>query len=210
MEHFKSAWGLVRANRTAYIILNALYYGTVLIFMVVAAFNRPIQDMLLDSVGQAFMTGPLAAVGSAYVNAEVLKAIALTFFVNLVIGSLLYITIPSLIIPYIGIAIGIYRAILWGLLFYPGHPDIQMIMIPHSITMVLEGQAYILAMFGAFLQGTAFLFPKKVGLVRHGEGYKDGLNRTGKIYILVVVTLLIAAIYEVVEVVIMVKILPSA
>jgi hypothetical protein len=102
---------------------------------------------------------------------------------------------------------GVYRAILWGLIFYPGHPDLQMIMIPHSITLVLEGQAYILAMFGVFLQGTAFLFPKKVGLERRSQGYLEGLKRTGKIYILVVLTLLFAAIYEVIEVVIMVKFL---
>jgi hypothetical protein len=171
----------------------------------VAFFNRPLQDMLLETVGKAFMTGPLSAVGLAYVNAQVLTAIVLTFLINLIIASFLYITIPSLIIPYIGILMGIYRAILWGLIFSPGHPDMQMVMIPHSITLIIEGQAYILAMFGAFLQGTAFLFPKTVGLERRGQGYREGLKRTGKIYILIVLTLLVAAIYEVIEVVIMVK-----
>lgn len=207
MNQVKSAWGLVRENRRAYIVLNAVYYGLVLIFMVVAAFNRPLQDMLLETVGEAFMTGPLSAVGAAYLNAQVFLAIALTFLVNLVIASFLYITLPSLIIPYLGILMGIYRAILWGLIFSPGHPDMKMIMIPHSITLILEGQAYILAMFGVFLQGTAFLFPKTVGLERRGQGYREGLKRTGKIYILIVLTLLVAAIYEVLEVVIMVKFL---
>ena len=70
------------------------YYGLSDPFMVVAAFNRPLQDMLLESVGQAFMTGPLSAVGAAYLDAQVFLAIALTFLVNLVIGSLLYITSP--------------------------------------------------------------------------------------------------------------------
>jgi hypothetical protein len=205
MNQIKSAWGLVRDNRRGYIVLNVVYYGFVLIFMVVAFFNRPLQDMLLETVGKAFMTGPLSAVGLAYVNAQVLTAIVLTFLINLIIASFLYITIPSLIIPYIGILMGIYRAILWGLIFSPGHPDMQMVMIPHSITLIIEGQAYILAMFGAFLQGTAFLFPKTVGLERRGQGYREGLKRTGKIYILIVLTLLVAAIYEVIEVVIMVK-----
>jgi hypothetical protein len=207
MNRIKSAWGLVLENRRAYIVLNAVYYGLVLIFMVVAAFNRPLQDMLLETVGEAFMTGPLSAVGAAYLNAQVFLAIALTFLVNLIIASFLYITLPSLIIPYLGILMGLYRAILWGLIFSPGHPDMQRIMIPHSITLVLEGQAYILAMLGAFLQGTAFLFPKTVGLEHRGQGYREGLRRTGKIYILIVLTLLVAAIYEVIEVVIMVKFL---
>jgi hypothetical protein len=185
--------------------MNAVYYGLVAVFMIVAVFNRPLQDMLLETVGQAFMTGPLSAVGSAYLDAQVFTAIALTFLVNLVLASFLYITLPSLIIPFIGILMGIYRAILWGLIFSPGHPDMQLIMIPHSITLILEGQAYVLAMFGVFLQGTAFLFPKTVGLERRGQGYQEVLKRTGKIYILIVLMLLIAAIYEVVEVLIMVK-----
>ena len=207
MTRIKSAWALVLENRRAYFVLNAVYYGLVVIFMIVAAFNRPLQDMLLESVGEAFMTGPLSAVGSAYINSQVFTAIALTFLVNLILGSFLYITLPSLIIPYIGILIGIYRAILWGLMFSPSHPDLQMIMIPHSITLILEGQAYILAMFGVFLQGTAFLFPKTIGLERRSQGYREGLKRTGKIYILIVLTLLVAAIYEVIEVVIMVNFL---
>jgi hypothetical protein len=204
---FQSAWALVQENKRAYIAINVVYYGLVVIFMIVAAFNRPLQDMLLEAVGAAFMTGPLAAVGNAYVNAEVLKAIGLTFIVNLVIGAFLYITLPSLIIPFLGFLLGIYRAVLWGLLFYPGHPDIGMIMIPHSLTLILEGQAYILALFGVYLQGRAFLWPRSVGLETRRQGYIEGLRRTGKIYILVILTLAIAAIYEVIEVVLLAKLM---
>ena len=203
----QSAWSLVRENKRAYIVINVVYYGLVIIFMVVAAFNPSLQDMLLEAVGTAFMTGPLAAVGSAYVNAEVLKAIGLTFIVNLVIGSFLYITLPSLIIPFLGFLLGIYRAALWGLLFYPGHPDIGMIMLPHSITLILEGQAYILALFAVYLQGRAFLWPRSVGLETRGQGYVEGLRRTGKMYILVILTLAVAAVYEVIEVVLLAKLM---
>jgi len=203
----QSAWALVQENKRAYIVINVVYYGLVVIFMIVAAFNPSLQSMLLEAVGAAFMTGPLAAVGSAYVNAEVLKAIGLTFLVNLVIGSFLYITLPSLIIPFLGFLLGMYRATLWGLLFYPGHPDIGMIMLPHSITLILEGQAYILALFGVYLQGRAFLWPRSVGLETRGQGYIEGLRRTGKVYILVVLTLAVAAVYEVIEVVLLAKLM---
>jgi hypothetical protein len=199
----QSAWALVQENRRAYIIINAVYYGLVIIFMIVAAFNRPLQDELLNAVGAAFMTGPLAIVGGAYLNAEVLQAIGLTFVVNLVVGSLLYLTVPSLIIPFLGFLLGIYRAALWGLIFSPAHPDLRMLMLPHSITLILEGQAYILALFGVYLQARAFLWPQSVGLLRRGQGYMEGLKRTGKIYVLVVLTLAVAAVYEVLEVVLL-------
>ena len=205
MNLLKSAWGLVQEHRRAYTILNVLYYGLVIIFMVYVAFNRPLQDELLQSIGESFMTGPLSFVGSAYVNTKVLAAIAATFFVNLLAGSFGTITLPSLIIPFSGILVGFYRAVLWGLILSPAHPDLRMVMIPHSLTLILEGQAYILTMLAAYLQGRAFLWPKTVGLESRGRGYLEGLKRTGKIYLLVVLTLLIAAIYEVIEVVIMIK-----
>jgi len=203
----KSAWGLVQENRRAYITLNILYYSLVLIFMVYVAFNRPLQDELLKSVGASFMTGPLSFVGNAYFNAKVLTAIGATFFVNLFVGSIGTITLPSLVIPFSGVLIGFYRAALWGLILSPAHPDLRLIMIPHSLTLILEGQAYILTMLAAYIQGKAFLWPKSVGLERRGQGYLEGVKRTGKIYLLVLLTLLIAAVYEVIEVIIMIKLI---
>lgn len=207
MNLLKSAWELVQENRRVYITLNALYYGLVVICMVYVVFNQPLQDELLQSIGEAFMTGPLSFVGNAYINAKVLAAIAATFFVNLFVGSFGTITFPSLIIPFSGILVGFYRAVLWGLILSPAHPDLRLIMIPHSLTLILEGQAYILTMLAAYIQGRAFLLPKTVGLERRGQGYLEGLKQTGKMYLLVILTLLIAAIYEVIEVVIMIKLI---
>ncbi len=203
MQAIQSAWALVKENRRAYIVMNILYYGLVLVFMGVSAFNRPLQDQLLESIGQSFLTGPLAMVGDAYLNAEVLKAIGLTFLVNLLLASLVFITLPSLIIPGIGLLMGLYRAILWGLIFSPGHPDMQLVMIPHSITLLLEGQAYILAMFAVYLHVRAWFNPASAGVEGHWRGYLAGLKRTGQIYLLVILTLLVAAVYEVIEVVLM-------
>ncbi len=201
----KSAWGLVQENRRAYIMINVAYYGLVAICMVYVAFNQKLQEELLNAVGSAFMTGPLSFVGQAYVNVKVLSAIAVTFFVNLFIGSFATITLPSLIIPFSGLLMGIYRAAIWGLLLSPANPELRLLMIPHSLTLILEGQAYILTLLAALIQGRAFLWPKTVGLESHIKGYVEGLKRTGRIYLLVILTLAIAAVYEVLEVAIMVK-----
>jgi hypothetical protein len=92
-----------------------------------------------------------------------------------------------------------------GLLLSPANPDMRLIMIPHSLTLIIEGQAYILTLLAAYIQGRAFLWPKSVGVETHAKGYLEGLKRTGRLYLLIVLTLAIAAIYEVIEVVIMVK-----
>ena len=204
----KAAWGMVRENRGAYIFLNAAYYGLVAVFMIYAAFNQPLQQSLMEAVGETFMTGPLAFVGQSYVNAQVLTAILATFFINLLIGSFATITLPALIIPFSGILMGFYRAVMWGLILSPANPDLRLMMIPHSITLVIEGQAYILTMLAAYIQGRAFLWPRSVGAEGYGRGYLEGLRRTAKVYVLVILTLIVAAIYEVIEVVVAIKFLP--
>jgi hypothetical protein len=205
MNLIKSAWGIVRENWRPYLVINIAYYGLVAACMIYVAFDRPLQDMLLKDIGQAFMTGPLSFVGKAYVNAEVLKAIAVTFLVNLLVGSFVDITLPSLIIPFSGLLMGIVRAVLWGLLLSPAHPDLRLAMIPHSLTLVIEGQAYVLALLAVYIHGRALFQPQSVGVEGHWKGYFEGLKRTAKIYLLVVITLAVAAIYEVLEVVIMAR-----
>jgi hypothetical protein len=205
MKLIKDAWELVKENRKAYIVINAAYYGLVILGMIYVAFNQPLQEALLKSVGQAFMTGPLSAVGNAYVDTKVFPAIGLTFVVNLLLGSVVEITLPSLIIPFSGFLMGILRAILWGLILSPAAPSLRLAMIPHSVTLILEGQGYILALLGIYIQARAFLWPKTAGVEGHWKGYLEGLKRTGKIYILIALVLAVSAIYEVLEVVILAK-----
>lgn len=47
----------------------------------------------------------------------------------------------------------------------------------------------------------AFLWPRSVGRESRVKGRLEGLKRTGKLYLLIILTLAIAAIYEVIEVV---------
>jgi hypothetical protein len=74
-------------------------------------------------------------------------------------------------------------------------------MIPHSLTLILEGEAYILAMLAAYVHGKALLFPRTVGAESRLIAYVEGLKRTGWLYILVVVMLAVAAVYEALEVI---------
>jgi hypothetical protein len=130
-----------------------------------------------------------------------LRAILLTFVVNLFLGSLLTITIPSLIVPFSGLLMGVFRAIVWGLLLSPAEPKFRGAMIPHSLTLLLEGQGYILAMLAAYVLGRALIWPSSVGVETHAGGYVAGLKQTGSLYVLVTLFLAVAAVYEAVEVI---------
>lgn len=198
MKPIRSVWALVREYRRAYLILNLAYYGLMVAAMVYVAFDPALQKTLLDEVGKAFGTGPLEVLVGAYSGGQVLPAVFLTFVVNLVLGSLLYITLPSLLVPFSGLLVGVYRALLWGLLFSPT-AVLGAGMLFHWPTIILEGQAYILAMLAAYVQGMAFLRPKSVGAKTRGQGYWEGVKRSARIYMFVAITLFVAAIYEAVS-----------
>lgn len=202
-----SALALVRQSRRPYIALNLVYYGLVVGGMIFVVFRPSVQQFLLEAVRGAFMEGPLSVVGGAYAGGQVLVAIMLTFIVNLVLGSILCITLPSLLMPFSGIVIGGLRAVLWGLLLSPGMPELRTAMIPHSVTLVLEGQAYILAMLGAYIHGRAFLWPDTVGVAGRRQAYLGGLRRTLRLYVLVAIMLAVAAVYEAIEVIFIITLL---
>jgi hypothetical protein len=201
MKAIQSALGIIKEFRRAYIVLNLVYYGLVICGMIYVAFNPSLQQSLLELVGNAFTEGPFSAVGSAYFGGQVLRAMVLTFVVNLFLGSIAVLTLPSLVIPFSGLLIGVYRAILWGVLLSPTSPEMRLVMIPHSLVLILEGQAYILAMLAAYVQGKAFLWPRSAGVATRRQGYGLGMKRSACIYLLVVLVLAVSAVYEALEVI---------
>jgi hypothetical protein len=71
---------------------------------------------------------------------------------------------------------------LWGLLLSPSNAELAGPMIPHSLVLLLVGQAYIIAMLAAFIHSKAFIRPKSYNILGHWNGYKEGLRRAVWIY----------------------------
>jgi hypothetical protein len=202
IKALRSALSLVKNGRRPYAVLNLVYYGLVACAMAYTAFDRSLQQALMDTVGGAFTEGPLAPVLDAYVSERIMLATALTFGINLVVGSFVSITLPSLLIPLSGLLVAGLRALLWGVLFTPqGVAGIGAGEAAAGILVVgllfLEGQGYVLALFGAYLHARAFLWPRSVGATGHLQGYWHGVQEQARIYLLVALVLIVAAVYEV-------------
>lgn len=202
MKALRTAVQAIRDAKRPYLILNLVYYGLVACGMAYAAFDRSVQQSLMEAVGNALTAGPLATVVEAYSAEQVVLAVGLTVGINLAVGSFVSITLPSLIIPFSGLLVGGIRAVTWGLLFSP--QSVSGVSSGEALTgvlfvvlVILEGQGYILAGMGAYLQGHAFLWPQSVGATGHRQGYWRGLKDAARIYILVALVLLVAAVYEV-------------
>lgn len=148
-------------------------------------------------------SGPLGVAGKAYMSKNIPLAAVTTVVINFFIGSLAVITLPSLVLPGVGILVLGFRSLLWGLLLSPSFINLSGMMLPHSLTLLLEGEAYIVAGFFALLV--------PVYLLRKTEGpglvnrYGRALLMNVKGNLLVAIILAVAAIYEAIEVIMAMK-----
>jgi hypothetical protein len=184
-----------------FLALHFIYFGVAILFMLVAYYLPELQVCLLAGIKSqvADGSGPLGVAGKAYMSKNILRAAVTTFAINLLLGSLAYITIPSIIIPAVGVLGATFRAIMWGLLLAPTFDALSGAMLPHSFTILLEGEAYIMAAFFGLLI-LVYLFRKAEGPNiprRYGKALL--MNLRGNL--LVAIVLAIAAIYEAIEVI---------
>ena len=197
----ESALKLLQHHRRAYLLLNGAFYGLVLLGTLYSFANPEAQKTLTRVILESFGAPPLSVAKEAYLSGNVPVAALVTFLVNTLLGSFLTITVPSLLIPFAGIVVGLYRAAIWGVALAPTTPELARAMIPHSLTLLLEGQGYVLAMFAVHvLWVSAF-----GGLHRRPSGFRTGyltgLRGTLVTYRLVVLLLAVAALYEAFEVI---------
>jgi len=195
----------VHKYRHLFIALHVICFGTVILLMLVAYLLPELQFSLLAGVKSqvAGGSGPLGVAGKAYMSKNIPLAAVTTVVINFFIGSLAVITLPSLILPGVGILVLGVRSLLWGLLLAPSFVSLSGAMLPHSLTLLLEGEAYVVAGFFALLV-PVYLFRKVEGpnlVNRYGRALM--MNLRGNL--LVAIILVIAAIYEAIEVILMME-----
>jgi hypothetical protein len=183
--------------------LHIGYFGLVIVGAIVVHLLPELQTILLSQVSDALNAkgGPLGAAGQAYGSRNILRAATVTFGVNFFLGSLLMITLPSMIVPGCGILLAILRSFAWGLLLAPTMGMLALTMIPHSGTLLLEGEGYILATI------FAVLIPIRTFDSRLGEGpamrFARAILLNVQASVWVAIVLAVAAIYEATEVIAM-------
>jgi hypothetical protein len=163
------------------------------------------QAELFKAAGQAFSPGassPLSSVGEAYLSGNILQAAAVTFITNFFLGTLAEITLPSLIIPFWALIMGAFRALVWGIMLVVPVPGLLPLnrAAPHYLTMLLEGEAYVVAIFAATRGIIALVRPQDFGTPSRLRAYGQAILDNAKLMLVVIVLLAAAAIYEAWEV----------
>jgi hypothetical protein len=180
----------IRANFRAYLIINAIAYGLVITGMVAA--------MLFPNLG-ATQLSTLEDNGTADLVRSLINnpwLFSLTILgVNIMTGAL-WIVLPSLIVPFTGIALFAYKAFTLGLAMAPTTKTMAVALIPHSLTILIELQAYALLMFGAYILGWSWVRPATIGARNHCQGYVRGLKQLGWLSLSTLPLFIIGAIWE--------------
>lgn len=197
----QSAVRLVQRHGKAYLAINIVFYGLVALGTAYSFANPQLQRELTRTIVDSFGAPPLSLARDAYLSGNVALAALVTFLVNFFLGSLVALTVPSLLIPYAGVFLGFYRAAIWGVALAPTTPELATAMVPHSLTLVLEGQGYVLTMLGVHILWSSTLGGFGKGVSGMAAGYLAGLRANARAYLLVALVLAVAAVYEAFEVI---------
>jgi len=158
-----------------------------------------LQDFVLQQVSNMRRENALVmAAGAAYQARSVLLAAGLTLANNF-LSSFGLLTVSSFVLPGVGVLVYLLMACLAGMGLTAVTTGGALFMLPHSVVLLLEMEAYILASFFALLI-PVYLFRKVEGpsvLRRYGRAVLLNL----KANVLVLIVLAVAALYEAIEVI---------
>ncbi|MEV4646073.1 stage II sporulation protein M [Saccharopolyspora sp. NPDC049357] len=201
---FRRPFRIIRANLGAYLALNALAYGLFLVGMGVGLLRPELAGTNIAALQQ---DGTLELVTWAMSSVWLFSLIILV--VNAVGLSLVHVLLPSAIVPFGGIAVFAYWAFDTGVTLAPVNEVAALTMIPHSLTVLIEFQAYVLVLLGAYRLGMSWLRPRAVGARNRRQGYVRGLREVGRLSLPALALLVVGAIYEAVEIIHLVPLLLS-
>jgi len=190
-------------RRNLFLIMHLIYFGLMIVGMAMIYQIPLIQECIITLLKGEVESGQgiLGTAGKAYATGNIFYAALVTVLINYLWATLATITLPSIIIPSIGVLVSICRAAVLGICFAPAFSEISSNIAVSSIVVFLECEGYIVASFFALLL-FLYLIRGRVKGEPIWSRYVRGLLINGKAAILVFVILLIAAFCEAIAVII--------
>ena len=182
---------VIRANGRAYLALNAIAYGLFLVGFVVGLFFPHLNQEQVDRLNDDGTTDLVRSL----INEPWLFALVILGVNTLKMGAAT-IVVPSMIVPFLGVPLLAYWAFTTGITLVPASDIGWVALIPHSLTLVIEVQAYVLLMLGAYVLGRHWVWPRSVGADSRREAYVSGLRQLGWLSLAAFVLLVVGAVYE--------------
>ncbi|RLF22621.1 MAG: hypothetical protein DRN15_08500 [Thermoprotei archaeon] len=170
------------------VIFHALFYSVLIASMYVNFGNEELRRILLEES----LKSPMVSFIIYLVSLKLYNiAMLVIFLANLIVGTLLTITLPS-VMPGAGLLMLLWRAYMWGVIYNLAHLDILVAILP---TLLLEAEGYVIALIGSFDIGLVLLRTRRREERR--EAFIRSLKECISLYLLVIVFLSAAAVVEV-------------
>ena len=201
MSLVQDVLGIFRKDWKLFLAVNVFFFGTVLVGAVIALLSPSTQGAVIDIAAKGLTSGPFSGIGSTYESGNILGAALVTFVFNFFVGTLVDITVPSVIFPPWALFMGLIRALLWGIaLVVPYGSLTPARLVPHYLTMLLEGEGYVVAIFACVRQIFAILDPQRFGEKSRWKAYLHAVVDNLKLLPVVALLLAVSALYEAWEV----------
>jgi hypothetical protein len=185
LKWFKASVATLRGRSGLLVVFNVLFFGAVFVSALAASFMfvpPPIE-------------GEVSVFPSLFRNNWVLTFLGIFAF-NLFASAFLIVTLPGVAFFVLSAFPLVYRGALWGFLLTLTSSHQFLAALP---TVILEGEAYVIAALAGFVFGLSWLQPK---WAFKGEGLsrKDAFVRAFKecfhLYVLIGFILFVAALVE--------------
>ena len=204
----KDSIHILREHKRLYVVLNLLFYGSIVVGLFYG-FLRPDVGVKMAEWGASALieAPPTAPAVFGYLRGSFVAAAVFTFLGNLFMCSIfvgLGLVFPPSVILAVPFSIGM--GFVWGAAFGPLiHYIGSWSPLVHLLTFAIEGQSITLVLFIMLRTCDAVLRPHRFGETSRWSAYRRALGQTGRLYVLIVVILFVAAIYEAFELVYIVK-----
>lgn len=185
LDFFRSCLRVVSSRGKVFALFNLLFFGCVSVVVLGAQFWFP----------PPLFIGWFPEVPGIFLWEG--AALFLGIFVfNLLLSAFVVVTLPGFVFFPLSVAFLLYRAVLWGLLFYSVPMWGFLVALP---TIVLEGEAYVFAAVAGTIVGVSWLKPKWAYPAKEFsrvDSLKEGVKESLRLYVIVALLLFAAAVAE--------------
>jgi hypothetical protein len=194
---FIDALGIIKKDWKLLAILNALFFCVLIIGATIALISPGIHLSMIEFIGADTIAGQ-SGTPAATSTAGALEAAGMSFISSFFENTLLMITIPSIVLPLWAPIIGAARFFIWGVTFVAPLDGVMtpQNLLPQYIAMILQGEAYIIAIFAGVRQLSVALAASGRGFSSMIRRYKRSVIDNLKLLLIVIVLLAIAALYQ--------------
>lgn len=177
--------------------LNALYLCVIVIGATIALISPSLHLSMIQYIGAETIGGPLSTAPPADA-VEALMAAGYSLASSLFLNTLAMITVPSVVLPLWAPIIGASRFFIWGVAYVSPLEGVLTFgdILPQYVAMLLEGEAYIIAIFACVRQLSVALANMFIGLGPMLRKYGDSVVENLKLLLVVVLLLAAAALYQ--------------